>query len=108
MLSDEMPLWDFTDRGPSPVVYVGTNVVDEKTHKIGNICWCPFIYSCQRAEDSCQRADDGNVNWLDLFEDELLLENLFETERCEDVKNGFNDHETFYEPSRDCSRLSEC
>ena len=108
MLSDEMPLWDFTDRGPSPVVYVGTNVVDEKTYQIRNVGCRPFIYSCQRAEDSCQRADDGDVDWLDLFEDELLLENLFETERCEGVKNGFNDHETFYEPSRDCSRLSEC
>ena len=82
--------------------------MDENTHKIRNICCIPFIYSCQRAEDSCQKADDGYVDWLDLFEDELLLLNLFETERCEGVKNCFNDHETFYEPSRDCSRLSEC
>ena len=81
MLSDEMPLWDFTDRGLSPVVYVGTNVVDEKTRKVKNVCWRHFIYSCQRAEDSCQRADDGDVDWLDLFEDQLLLENLFETEQ---------------------------
>ena len=43
MLSDEMPLWDFTDRNPSPVGYIGTNVVDETTHKIRNICWRPFI-----------------------------------------------------------------
>ena len=108
MLSDEMQLWDFTDRGPSPVVYVGTNVVDEKTHQIKNVCCCPSFYSCQRVEDSCQRADDGGVDWLDLLEDELLLEYLFETERCEGFKNGFKDHETFYEPSGDCSRLSEC
>ena len=61
MLSDEMQLWDFTDRGPSPVVYVGTNVVDEKTYQIRNVCCRPSFYACQRAEDSCQRADDGDV-----------------------------------------------
>ena len=66
-------LWDFTDHGPSNIVYVGTNVVDEKNHKIINAC-CrrPPFCSCQRADDSSVRADDCDVDWLDLFEDELL------------------------------------
>ena len=108
VLLDEMPLWDFTDRGPSPIVYVGTNVVDEKTHKIINAC-ChrPPFCSCQRADDSCQRADDCDVNWLDLSEDELLPDNLFETEQCEGARNGFYDQETretTHEDKRLCPR----
>ena len=37
VLSDEMLLWDITDRGPSPLAYPCTNVVDEKTPKIRNV-----------------------------------------------------------------------
>ena len=51
MLSDEISLRDVTGRGPSPLVYVCTNVVDERTHKIGNIYCRPDICSRQVADD---------------------------------------------------------
>ena len=47
VLSDEMLLWDITDRGPSPVAYACTNVVDEKTPKIRYVYCRSLICSCQ-------------------------------------------------------------
>ena len=88
-----MSLRDVTGRGPSPVVYVSTNVVDERTHKIKNVCRPTFR--------SCQMADDGDADWLDEFEDEPLFGNLFETERCEGDRDSSKDHETFSVPSGD-------
>ena len=90
--SDEMSLWDFTARGPSPFAYACTAVVDEKTHKINNVCSRPPFCSCQR-------ADDIDIDWLDLFEEELLLENLFETEQCEGVRDYSDKPRIFPEPS---------
>ena len=94
MFSDEMSLWDVTGHSPSPVVYVCTNVVDERTHKIGNIC-CPDICSCQV-------ADDYEVDWLDQFEDEPLLWALFEIERCEGGRDSSEANGTFSAFRSDC------
>ena len=47
VLSDEMLIWDITDRGPSPVAYACTNVVDEKTPKIRYVYCRSLICSCQ-------------------------------------------------------------
>ena len=55
-----MSLRDVTGRGPSPVVYVYTNVVDERTHKIRNVC-------CHPTFCSCKMGDDGEADWLDEF-----------------------------------------
>ena len=35
-----------------------------------------------------------------------MLENLFETERCEGARNGFDGNEAFYEPSKETAQ--EC
>ena len=72
--------------------YACTAVVDEKTHKINNVCSRPPFCSCQR-------ADDIDIDWLDLFEEELLLENLFETEQCEGVRDYSDKSRIFPEPS---------
>ena len=93
VLSDEMSLRDVTSHGPSPVVYVCTNVVDKRTHKIKNVCRPTFC--------SCLMADDGDADWLDEFEDEPLFGNLLETERCEGDRDSSKDHETFSVPSGD-------
>ena len=44
VLSDEMSLRDVTGRGPSPVVYICTNVVDERTHKIKKCLSSHFLF----------------------------------------------------------------
>ena len=87
-----MWLRDVTGRGPSPVVYACTNVVDERTHKIENIYCRPYICSSQS-------ADDDEVNWLDQFEDEPLLGTLFETDRCEGGRDSSEANGTFSTPS---------
>ena len=91
-----MSLRDVIGRGPSPVVCVCTNVVDERTHKIKNVCRPTFC--------SCQMADDGDADWLDEFDDEPLFGNLFEIERCEGDRNSSKHHETFSVPSGDIAQ----